>query len=123
MTGGCGYWRCTCFRGVADSMLSLRGSRESMAPRPRGAMAKFDNSRGGFDASILPRRRRRQEEHKQSIFALRRHANANRPRCLTATGRSAEMACDSMYPCSCNRLGPTMPALTDECVLNVDGFV
>jgi len=31
-------------------------------------MAKFDNSRGGFDASILPRRRRRQEEHKQSIF-------------------------------------------------------
>ena len=32
-------------------------------------MAKFDNSRGGFDVTILPRRRRRQEEHTQSIFA------------------------------------------------------
>src|SRR5262249_35319537 len=36
MTGTCGFWRCTCFRGVTDNILSLRVSRESMARRQGG---------------------------------------------------------------------------------------
>src|SRR5262245_44613635 len=55
-------------RRSREAKLAIAPSFIDLPPRER-AMARFDNSRGGFDASILPRRRRRQEEHKQSILA------------------------------------------------------
>src|SRR5262249_39713023 len=46
----------------------LNMDRFTICPRANAPWRNSTNPRGGFDASILPRRRRRQEEHKHSIF-------------------------------------------------------